>query len=51
MLSDATIAQQPDYAIARDTVLLTSARGGAAESLAAYAAMGFAHHDIIDLPV
>lgn len=34
-----------------DTVILTSARGGAAESLAAYAAMGFPSHQLLDLPV
>ena len=35
----------------RDTVLLTSARGSASESLAAYAAMGFPQHIFVDLPV
>ncbi len=34
-----------------DTVLLTSAGGGASESLAAYAAMGFPRHGFMDLPV
>jgi glutamate racemase len=32
-------------------VLLTSSRGSAAESLAAYAAMGFPRHEIVSLPV
>lgn len=34
-----------------DTVLLTSARGSASESLAAYDAMGFLRHQFVDLPV
>jgi hypothetical protein len=34
-----------------DTVLLTSARGSASESLAAYGAMGFPRHEFVDLPV
>ena len=33
------------------TVILTSARGSASESLAAYSAMGFPKHKILDLPV
>ena len=33
------------------TVVLTSARGSASESLAAYAVMGFPQHKVIDLPV
>jgi glutamate racemase len=33
------------------TVLLTSARGSASESLSAYAAMGFPVHEVVDLPV
>ena len=42
----------PDAAVpAPNTVLLTSARGSASESLAAYASMGFVHHEFIDLPV
>jgi glutamate racemase len=42
----------PDSSIpAPNTVLLTSARGSASESLAAYASMGFPHHQFIDLPV
>jgi glutamate racemase len=32
------------------TVILTSARGSASESLAAYASMGFSRHKVIDLP-
>ena len=35
----------------QDTVLLTSARGSASESLAAYGAMGFLRHQFVDLPV
>ena len=34
-----------------NTVLLTSARGSASESLAAYDAMGFLRHQFVDLPV
>jgi glutamate racemase len=33
------------------TVLLTSTRGSASETLAAYASMGFARHMVVDLPV
>lgn len=33
------------------TVILTSARGSASETLAAYGAMGFSHHLLLDLPV
>jgi glutamate racemase len=36
---------------APNTVLLTSARGSASESLAAYGAMGFLRHQFVDLPV
>jgi glutamate racemase len=36
---------------AHGTVILTSARGQAAESLAAYAAMGFPHPEFMELPV
>ncbi len=42
----------PDSSVpAPNTVLLTSARGSASESLAAYASMGFPQHQFIDLPV
>ena len=34
-----------------NTVLLTSTRGDAADSLSAYAAMGFDRPDFIDMPV
>jgi glutamate racemase len=37
--------------IAGGTVCLTSARGRGSESLAAYAAMGFAVNEVLDLPV
>ncbi len=33
------------------TVILTSARGSASETLAAYGTMGFARHTVVDLPV
>jgi len=32
-------------------VLLTAARSESSETLAAYAGMGFAKHEIVDLPV
>ena len=51
VLADAAITHQGPYAVTRDTVLLTSARGGASESIAAYASMGFINHGIVDLPV
>jgi glutamate racemase len=42
----------PDEAVpANGTVILTSARGSASESLAAYASMGFPRHKVLDLPV
>jgi hypothetical protein len=36
---------------AHGTVILTSARGEASETLTAYGAMGFPHHKVLDLPV
>ncbi|MDE2445459.1 MAG: glutamate racemase [Alphaproteobacteria bacterium] len=36
---------------AHGTVLLTSARGSASETLTAYGTMGFPRHDVVDLPV
>ncbi len=46
-----TLQAENASALMSETVLLTSARGSAAESLAAYAAMGFPNHQFIDLPV
>ena len=47
-----TALKGPDPAVPPpNTVLLTSARGSASESLAAYASMGFPQHQFIDLPV
>jgi len=37
--------------VAHGTVYLTSARGRGSESLAAYASMGFAANEVLDLPV
>jgi glutamate racemase len=51
VLGDATLKDQQPSAIARDTVILTSTEGHAAESLSAYAAMGFNLHRFLDLPV
>jgi glutamate racemase len=45
---------QPSYQTkgpAHGSVLLTSSRGSAFESLAAYAAMGFPQHEIVNVPV
>ena len=51
VLADAVLSG-PDVAMPMpNTVLLTSSTGSAAESLAAYAAMGFPRHEFIDLPV
>ena len=36
---------------AHGTVILTSARGSASETLTAYGTMGFPKHEVIDLPV
>jgi glutamate racemase len=36
---------------AHGTVILTSARGTASESLSAYAAMGFPHHEVMVVPI
>ena len=42
----------PDEALpTHGTVILTSARGSASETLAAYAGMGFPKHKVLDLPV
>ncbi len=51
VLADLKPAGTPSGVPARDTVLLTSARGSASESLAAYATMGFPLHIFVDLPV
>ncbi len=51
VLADAAIKAQPPSHIARDTVMLTGAAERAKETLAAYGAMGFPQHQIIDLPV
>jgi glutamate racemase len=51
VLAETVIVPRDEVGTAENTVLLTSARGGAAESVAAYAAMGFIHHAIVDLPV
>lgn len=51
VLADNAVTPREHIGIPPDTVLLTSPRGGASESLAAYAAMGFPRHRIIDLPV
>ena len=40
-----------EKAPAHGTVLLTAARGESSETLVAYANMGFAKHEIVDLPV
>ena len=40
-----------DDAPAHGTVILTSARGSASETLTAYGTMGFGLHEVIDLPV
>jgi glutamate racemase len=46
-----TTKQSGANGLAHGTVLLTSARGSASESLGAYAAMGFPVHVVVDLPV
>jgi glutamate racemase len=51
VLADLKLAGRQSGLPERDTVLLTSARGSASESLAAYGAMGFLRHQFVDLPV
>jgi glutamate racemase len=51
VLGDATFKEQPPSAIGQDTVILTSAHARAAESLGAYATMGFTLHHFLELPV
>jgi hypothetical protein len=36
---------------AHGTVILTSARGGASETLTAYGVMGFPRHEVLEMPV
>ncbi|MFO1034628.1 MAG: glutamate racemase [Hyphomicrobiales bacterium] len=51
-IADETPLKGPDGDVPRHgTVILTSARGSASETLAAYGAMGFPRHEVIDLPV
>lgn len=51
-LVEETPLKGPDSAVpAHGTVILTSARGSASETLAAYGTMGFPRHTVIDLPV
>jgi glutamate racemase len=46
-----TRLSEPDETVPEHaTVILTSARGSASETLAAYASMGFSKHKVIDLP-
>jgi glutamate racemase len=51
VLKDVTLQDAQSGVPEANTVLLTSERGSASESLAAYAAMGFPRHQLIDLPV
>ncbi len=51
VLAGVVLAGPNDSVPKPNTVLLTSDRGSASESLAAYAAMGFPQHKFIDLPV
>jgi glutamate racemase len=51
VLKDMTLKTTQSGVPESNTVLLTSERGSASESLAAYAAMGFPRHQLIDLPV
>jgi glutamate racemase len=44
------LGEQPDVPD-HGTVILTSARGGASETLKAYATMGFPKHQVLDMPV
>jgi glutamate racemase len=50
VVEETRLAGPDDAAPAHGTVILTSARGSASETLAAYAAMGFPKHKVIDLP-
>jgi glutamate racemase len=51
-VAEETVLKGPDDTVpAHGTVLLTAARGESSETLVAYASMGFAKHEIVDLPV
>jgi glutamate racemase len=51
-IAEETPLKGPDATVpAHGTVILTSARGSASETLAAYATMGFPSHEVLDLPV
>ncbi len=51
-VAEETVLKGPDAKVpAHGTVLLTAARSETSETLAAYGAMGFPKHEIIDLPV
>jgi glutamate racemase len=51
VLAEVTLKGANATVPAPNTVLLTSQRGSASESLAAYATMGFPRHQFVDLPV
>lgn len=51
LVEETRLNGEDDKAPAHGTVILTSARGSESGSLAAYATMGFAKHQVLDLPV
>jgi glutamate racemase len=51
VLGDMTLKELRHSDISRDTVLLTGRDSSATVAMKAYAAMGFSHHQLIDLPV
>jgi glutamate racemase len=50
IVEETRLSGPDDAAPVHGTVILTSARGSASETLAAYAKMGFPKHKVIDLP-
>jgi glutamate racemase len=51
ILEETRLQGETDGVPAHGTVILTSARGSASETLTAYASMGFPQHQVLDLPV
>jgi glutamate racemase len=51
VLEETRLREEVDGVPQHGTVVLTSARGSASETLAAYASMGFSEHMVLDLPV
>jgi glutamate racemase len=50
-VAEETVLKGPDASVpAHGSVILTAARGASAETLRAYAAMGFPHFEVLEMP-